>query len=192
MSNPLPTSEVIEAPAPPCVVSASEADEWFRDQIYPHDLALKSYLRSRFPAVRDVEDVVQESYARTWKAKLATKIDNSKSFLFSVARNLARDVLRKKRRTPIVELPEVDPTLVLDDAPGIVETAVKQDDLDLLARVLASLPTRCRTIMILCRVEGLSQKEVAERLGLAASTVETQVGNGLARMKAYLASHPNP
>ena len=171
---------------------ADEATAWFNEEVVKHDSALKSYLRSRYPSMRDVDDVVQESYVRTWRARLARQVEHSKAFLFSVAKNLALDVLRRNRRSPMVELPDLDPALVLDERPGIVEAAEKQEDLDLLARAISALPSRCRDVMILCRVEGLSQKEVAERLGLSASTVETHVGNGLKRMQAYLEAHRKP
>src|SRR5688500_14989442 len=48
---------------------STRADEtrWFVDEVHTHDIALKRYLRSSFPALHDVEDIAQESYLRIWK-----------------------------------------------------------------------------------------------------------------------------
>jgi hypothetical protein len=51
--------------APP----AAALRAWFAEEVQPHDAQLKAYLRGAFPAVRDVEDVVQESYLRVWRAR---------------------------------------------------------------------------------------------------------------------------
>src|SRR3954471_24912441 len=73
---------------------------WFANEVHAHDGQLRAYLRGTYPAVRDVDDVVQESYLRTWKARLAHPIASTKSFLFQVARNLAVDVVRRKQSAP--------------------------------------------------------------------------------------------
>lgn len=51
---------------PPC---DPETAHWFTEHVHPHDAQLKAYLRGAFPAVRDVEDVVQESYLRVWRVR---------------------------------------------------------------------------------------------------------------------------
>src|SRR5687767_3921161 len=69
--------------APPCVVeSQSDQSQWFADEVHVHESQLKSFLRGSFPAVRDVDDVVQESYLRIWKARAAQPIDSARAFLF--------------------------------------------------------------------------------------------------------------
>jgi RNA polymerase sigma-70 factor (ECF subfamily) len=74
---------------------------WFADEVHRHELALKAYLRGSFPSVRDIDDVVQESYLRVWRARLAHPIHSTKSFLFQVARHLALDLVRRDRVSPI-------------------------------------------------------------------------------------------
>ena len=55
-----------------------------------------------------------------------------------------------------------------------------------LADAVASLPTRCREIIILCKFKGLSQKEVAAQFGISERTVEVQVARGVKRCEEYL------
>lgn len=54
--------------------------------MHAHDEQLKSYLRLAFPTVRDVDDIVQESYLRTWRRQSSQPIRAAKAFLFTVAR----------------------------------------------------------------------------------------------------------
>src|SRR5438876_12279709 len=70
----------------PAVSSTSTVDSrWFAAEVHAHERSLRAYLRGAFPSVRDVDDVVQESYVRVWKARLAHPIQSARSFLFQVA-----------------------------------------------------------------------------------------------------------
>jgi len=60
---------------------------WFEEQVQPQGAQLKSYLRGSFPSIEDVDDIVQESYLRIWKARAAQPIESARAFLFRVARN---------------------------------------------------------------------------------------------------------
>jgi DNA-directed RNA polymerase specialized sigma24 family protein len=86
--------------APP----AAALHAWFAKEVQPHDAQLKAYLRGAFPSVRDVDDVVQESYLRVWLARATQPIQSTRAFLFRVARNLALDFVRHERASPIVVL----------------------------------------------------------------------------------------
>jgi len=163
---------------------ASQA-RWFTEEVHAHDSSLKAYLRESFPSVRDMDDVVQESYLRIWKARLGQPIRSTKSFLFQVARNLALDLVRRDRVSPIESVPDLAGLTVVDERPGVAETACTQDELHVLAQAIHALPTRCRQVMVLRQIENLSQKEIAERLGLSVLTVQVHVVKGLRRIEAF-------
>jgi RNA polymerase sigma-70 factor (ECF subfamily) len=139
--------------------------------------------------VRDVDDVVQESYLRIWRARLAQPIHSTKSFLFQVSRHLALDPVRRERVTPIDSITDPTGLSVMDDRPGVVETACTHDELKLLAEAIHMLPGRCREVMILRQIEGIPQKEIAARLGISVLTVQVHVVNGLRRIEACFRSH---
>lgn len=166
-----------------------ERGNWFLQQVQVHDAQLKSYLRGSFPTVRDVDDVVQESYLRVWRARLARPVYSAKSFLFQVARHLAIDAIRRDRVAPVDSLPDLAVLSVLDDGPGVVEMTCTREDIALLARAFDALPARCRQVMILRQIEGIPQKEIARRLGLSELTVQTHVVHGLRRLEAYMHRH---
>ena len=174
---------------PSSAVASSDAEKWFKEEVHPHDAQLKSYLRGSFPSIRDVDDVVQESYLRIWRAAAREPVKSAKAFLYLVARRVALNFVRKERNSPVDAYGDEAMSGVLDDKPNALEAAIIQDRIDRLADALMSLPPRCREIVVLHKMKGLTQKEVATQLGLSERTVETHVRNGVVRCLAYLRAH---
>src|SRR5690606_3429701 len=108
-----------------------------------------AYLRGAYPAVRDVDDLVQESYLRVWKARLARPVLSTKSFLFQIARHLAIDVLRRDRGVPVESLAgrELAALAVADERPQGAVWLSYQEKVDMLSDALALLPARCREVV---------------------------------------------
>lgn len=171
------------SPDPP---PACEHLRWFAEEVQPHDGQLKAYLRGSFPTVRDVDDVVQESYLRIWRARAAHPIESARAFLFQVARRLALDFVRRERVSPVHHVSDVADFPVLDPRGDVIAAVSRQEKIRLLAAAIDALPRRCREIFILRRLKCIPQKEVAARLGLSERTIEVQVLRGLQRCEAFL------
>lgn len=163
-----------------------DSTRWFAAEVQLHEPKLRSFLRGMFPAVRDVDDIVQESYLRVWRRQAARPIESAKGFLFQVARRLALDSLRRDRLSRARQLEEAGAAPVVDDQPDSATTAGDQELYDLLADALIGLPARCREVTLLRKIHGMSQREVATRLGLSERTVENQCRRGVKRCEAYL------
>jgi RNA polymerase sigma-70 factor (ECF subfamily) len=58
-------------------------------------------------------------------------------------------------------------------------------ELELLTQAIQSLPDRCREVLTLRKIEGLSQREIAARMGISEHTVEAQVANGMRRCAQF-------
>jgi RNA polymerase sigma factor (sigma-70 family) len=173
----------------PTPLPALTASQWFAEEIDPHGPALRAYLRGSFPAVRDVDDVVQESFLRVWQARLNQRVKFSKSFLFQVARHVAIDLVRRERISPITAVADVAILPVADERPGVAQQACLHEELEFLIRALDSLPVRLREVIVLRRIDGLSQKEIADQLGLSELTVQTHIVRGLRRLEDYFRRH---
>lgn len=158
---------------------------WFTEEVQPHEPVLRSYLRGAYPAVRDVDDVVQESFLRIWRTRLVRPIQSSKSFLFQVARHLAIDELRRGR-APVQPLRDLAELSVIDEKPDAADGYDYHEKVSLLSDALAALPGRCREVVYLRKFKGLSQKEVASRLGISVRTVESQFARGMQLCEDYL------
>lgn len=170
-----------EPPVPPASAARDPA-RWFHDEIHAHDSQLKAYLRGSFPAVRDVEDVVQESYLRIWRARASRPIESAKAFLFRVARNVAVDLLRRGRSSPIEPHGEVSDVPALDEVRGAADQPTTEERIELLVTALERLPKRSREIVILCKLQGVSYRQAAERLGISEKTVAEHVYRGTQRL----------
>jgi RNA polymerase sigma factor (sigma-70 family) len=174
--------------SPPHPEPASNADQtrWFAEEVQAHEASLRSYLRGAFPAVRDVDDVVQESYLRIWKARAVQPILSARAFLFRVAQRVALDRVRRDRASPIATVSRLDGLSVVEDKPDAAEATGRQERVRLLAEAIAGLPPRCREIFILHKIKGLARKEVATQLGLSDRTVEVQTARAMRRCAEHL------
>ncbi|MDP3070011.1 MAG: RNA polymerase sigma factor [Opitutaceae bacterium] len=173
-------------PPPPQLSPSVDQSRWFAEEVHPHDASLKSYLRGAFPTVGDIDDVVQESYLRIWKARAAQPIQFAKAFLFKVARNVAINVLQHERVSPIYAVADLASLPVIEDRPSAAEAACTREEILLLADGIEALPARCREIFILRRIKAVSQREIAARLGISEQTVQVQVQRGVKRCEEFL------
>jgi RNA polymerase sigma-70 factor (ECF subfamily) len=165
---------------------SSEQRRWFTDEVHPHDAALRSYVRRAFPAVRDVDDVVQESYLRIWRSRAAEPIRCARAFLFTIARNVALKRVGRQRSSPEIIVGDLSALGIVAEGQDAAEIAARNETFRLLITALATLPPRCREITVLRKLKGVPQKEVAARLGIAEKTVEEQVARGVKRCEDYL------
>lgn len=178
---------------PPCAsdaktLPAPDGATWFKQEVHAHDGPLRSYLHRQFPSVRDVDDVVQDSYLRIWKARAAHPIASAKSFLFTIARHLAINVLRRQSIAPVIFDGGLADSIVSIDETSAVELLTEQEKIDLLGDALVALPSRTRDIFILHKFEGLPQAEVARRLGCTEKAVEHQVARAIQLCSKFLRS----
>jgi RNA polymerase sigma factor (sigma-70 family) len=162
-------------------MNSIERNAWLAKEILVHERALRGYLSRFFKDVADVEDVIQETYARllSLNESAAMAVRNWHAFLFTSARNVALDRIRKARVVSLDALAEMGGADVLDQAPTADEALNARQEVALLLESIASLPDRCREALTLRKLYGLSQREIAERLSISESTVEKHVAYGV-------------
>lgn len=139
---------------------------------------LKAMLRRRYGI--DGEDVVQETYIRVAPFHAAQEVRHPQALLLRVATNLARNQIRaeatRRRLAETLERETVDGV----DAPSQLESLV-------FKQAVLSLPVIFRDVMILSRFTGMTNAEIAERLGLSIKTVEWRLAKALVLCAQQLA-----
>jgi RNA polymerase sigma factor (sigma-70 family) len=168
--------------------SDSETARWFSDEVKPHESTLRGYLHG-MAGTADIDDVVQETYLRLCRARARTVVRSTRALLFTTARNVARDLFRRRAVAKTVPETDVDVRAFADERPLAPELVSRAQELELLEAAIATLPPRCRLVLDLRRREGLSQKEIAARLAISAHTVEAQLRKALQRCEEYFAEH---
>jgi RNA polymerase sigma-70 factor (ECF subfamily) len=160
---------------------------WFAEEVQPHEPSLRSWLRAKFPSLPDIDDLVQDSYARLIRAREAGRISYVKAFLFTTARNAALDIFRRRQVVSIESVADMAELSVIEDRPDAAESANKQEELDLLAEAVRTLPDRCRQVLTLRLLYGLSHRQIAADLKISEHTVKAQLAKGMRRCSEYFA-----
>lgn len=167
----------------------AEQDQWFAEEVQPYESQLRSYLINKFPTLEDVDDVIQESYARLLKTRLSRQVNQPKALLFTIARNIVYDLFRRKKVLQFDSLAQFSDLSVLDDKATVAEIISLRDEINLLTQAVESLPKRCRHVMTLRMVYGLRNKEIAKDLGISPHTVKAHLAKGMRRTAEYLARY---
>jgi RNA polymerase sigma factor (sigma-70 family) len=171
---------------PPIPTHDSDRARWFSEEIQPHEPALRAYLRSRFPTLEDVDDHVQETYARLFRARESGRRGLNRGYLFVVARNAVIDLFRRKQAVPFVGLAAIESLAVAEDQPNSAEALNREQELELLEAAVNALPDRCREIFTLRRLHNRSHQEIARMLGIAENTVNAQLVIGMTRCRQFI------
>lgn len=163
----------------------TDQTRWFSVHVQPYEPALRAYLQKRFPALPDHDDLIQETYVRTLRAYEGGRVTHAKAFLFTTARNAAIDLFRRRRGVDHEEISELSAMPLLDEAPDARATLEREQRLDALIEAIIALPERCRQVMMLRHLDGLSYKEIAERLGISPETVKVHMIKGVKDCTRY-------
>ncbi|GAA4998075.1 RNA polymerase sigma factor [Pseudoluteimonas lycopersici] len=161
-------------------------DAWFAREILVHEDALLRYLRRCWAHADDIHDLRQEAYVRVYEAARRERPHQPKSFLFTTARHLMADRLRRGRIVSIEAVGDFESLNVPVDEAGPERRHDARQSLRRLAEAFDRLPDRCREVVWLRKVDELPQKEVARRLGVAEKTVEKQVAKGARLIADYM------
>jgi RNA polymerase sigma-70 factor (ECF subfamily) len=160
----------------------SEETRWFEAHLRPHEPMLRAWLQGRFPDLLDLDDILQEAYSRVLIARERGPMQSPKAFLFATARNLALDLVRRRQVVRMEPLADSEALSVLDEADDIARTVARAEEIELMTAAIQSLPDRCRQIITLRKIYGMSQSDIAGKLGISEHTVSAQLTIGLNKL----------
>ena len=165
-----------------------DADTLLQRIALEHESALRRFLNARLSGHPDYEDLLQETFLRVarqddMEEKLSGSLDTVRSYLFSIATNAIRDRHRK-----VVTRRKYDHlTIYAPETGGLGFSAEQivsaQEQLGDIKAAIMKLKPDCKDAFVLSRFEGLSYREIAERMGISISMVEKHIMNALSQIR---------
>lgn len=152
---------------------------WVGRDILPHEADVRAWLRRSMVPVNEIEDIVQDAYCRLAGMTEVGHIANPRAYFFTVARSIVVDRMRRARVVRMETVAEIDALNVVWDDPSPERITAARRELERVKGLIAGLPGRCRHIFELRKIEGLSQREIAKRLGVTETIAENDVVRGL-------------
>jgi len=152
-----------------------DIDVWFADHVFAHHQQTRRYAISLVRQPEEAEELVQEAYARLFALEDWAGIANPHAFTLRIVRNLA---IERFRRAEVVRLDQsaILHTLeIADQEPTPDVVAMDRSELHHVVKAMEEMPPRMREAMYLRRIEGLPPAQVAERMNISVSTVETHL-----------------
>jgi len=159
-------------------LSIRERAHWLARNILPHEPLIRARLKKVYVAGLDIDDVIQEMYARILSVPSMESIRYPRQYAIQTARGIIIDHLRRSQVIAIDSCGSLDQLEVALPETGVEERLEFRDEIQEVANVLAQLPRICRETLILRRVEGLSQREAAQRLGVSEKKAEYYLAKG--------------
>lgn len=161
------------------VVTTADVEAWFVREVLPLEAMLMRFLRHNWRDKSDIEDLRQEVYARVFGAARTEIPQSAKSFVFKTARNLLINMAHRANVIPIEAVSDLESLGIELDAPPPDRSLMARQELRRLQDAFDQLPPRQREAVMLGRVEGLTGRQIAARMGIAESTASDHLKLGM-------------
>jgi len=152
--------------------------------------ALHRYIRRFVGSSETAKEIVQEAFLRTYRQR--ESVTTLRAFLFSTARNLAANEYRHRRIVERDGFRDFGDSWVKTERESLEAELLRDERNRLMLEAIDRLPPQCRAAFTLRVFHQCSYKEVAERLGISAKTVEKHIARGLHDTHSYLKRRYEP
>jgi RNA polymerase sigma-70 factor (ECF subfamily) len=156
----------------------SQRAQWLAHNIVPHERAIRAWLSRRAYAL-DHDDIIQEMYAKLASLPSVEDIRSPRHYALQVAFSIMSNQLRRQRIVPFTAVADIEAIEAFAPDGSPEDQVAFRDELQDVHEALAELPHRCRQAFLLRRVDGFSQREVAQRLAISEKTVEKYMAQGV-------------
>lgn len=173
----------------PTGMGTDEEREAFRAVFVEFFPRLRSFFKSCGFQTSDADDLSQTALWTVYRSRGQFRGAGSyDAWVYSIARNVARDEWRRRGRLREEEEPVSE--AIPDAGPSAETQTTDRQDLGRTLDALAKLPAGMRACLLLHVQEGLSYKEISQRLSLAVPTVKVQIWNARRRLRSLLEEPP--
>lgn len=159
---------------------------WFCGHVLPLEPALTNFIRSNWRISEDVVELRQDIYERVLAGVRQELPANTKAFVFTVARNHLINQAVRSRIVSFELVADLESEITVTDLFATERYLDARDQLRRARDGLEALPPRCREVVRLRKIEGLTTKEAAERLGVSVDTIERQLTLGMRALVDFM------
>lgn len=148
--------------------------------------ALTRYIARFFACHEDIEDTIYEAYFKVFSSQKEIELQSPRAYLFRVARNIALNKKARQKKVFEQNIELFDDSIAVDDRATPYEKVYGQQTIQSFCNAIEALPPQCRKVFLMQRMEGMSYKEIARRLGISTRTVEKHLEKALRRCANHL------
>jgi RNA polymerase sigma factor (sigma-70 family) len=170
--------------------NAAKLKAWFVREVLPLEAMLVQFIRKSSLSQADVEDVRQDVYMRIYEIAQKRIPQPTRPLLFRVARDFLIDRARRQQVVSIEAVENLEALNLAIDEPGPERTVMAREELRILQASLDKLPERFRQAVVMKKIDGLSTREIALRLGIAEKTAEKYLTEGVQALAHVLYREP--
>ena len=155
-------------------------DRWLCDEVLPHKHAYLALARRLTRNAEAASDIVQDVYAEVLQGDTWKTARDPKAFVLRIVYCRAVNWVNRQKIVPIHPLPEYEGLSYADFGPDAFDMLSGREELEAVLEILAEMPTRCRQVITMRRIEELPPREIARRLGIDMVTVRRHMARGVA------------
>lgn len=159
---------------------------WFTQEVLPLERDLVRFIARHCRDGADIPDVRQEVYERVLTGAPADGPRSTRSYVFTVARHVLIDRARRAKIVSFEQIADIDTVDAQVDVLAEDRHMTARDELRRAMLGLEQLPPRCREVVRLRKVEGLSIRETADRMQVSHHTIERQLTLGLRALANFM------
>jgi len=168
------------------MIDDAALNAWFCEHVLVLEPALTSFIRYNWRIAEDVIDLRQDIYERVLAGSRQELPMNTKAFVFTVARNHLINQAVRARIVSFDLVANLESEGVVADLLAAERHLDARDQLRRTRDGLEALPPRCREVVRLRKIEGLTTRETAEHLGIGIDTVERQLTMGMRALVDFM------
>lgn len=150
---------------------------WVAREVIPYEGRVRAWLRRSRIRPEEIDDLIQEAYCRLAMLDSVDHIESPFAYFFSTARSLLIRLLKRRKIVSFEAIAEAES--LQDDRPSLEDQVSARLGYSKLLRIMQNLPERRREIVRLRKIDGWSQRQIAEHFGTTEKAVEKQIWLGI-------------